>query len=277
MVEPDWGLGDREVEEICRLLNQQLGFGYGKQKKYLFFSRLSKRLRELNLKSYQDYLDLLKTDQGELNHFYDLLTTNVTSFFREANQLKIFQRDLLPGIVKQHQKDHKLRFWSAGCSSGEEAYSIAILLLEALENYWDVKVLATDISTLKLQEGMAGVYDEERVQAIPKPLLKKYFQLIPGEKHSFRVKPELRRCVVFRKINLNEDFEIPSHIKFDGIFCRNVFIYLSESARARIINAFYSYLDNKGYLSLGHSESINTYNDNHWLPLRNCIYQKVGN
>lgn len=275
MVQSDWGLGDREVEEICRLLNQQLGFGYGRQKKYLFFSRLNKRLRELNLRSYYDYLAVLKTDRGELTNFYDLLTTNVTSFFREANQFKILERDILPVLVKEHQKDHKLRFWSAGCSSGEEAYSIAIILLEALDKYWDVKVLATDISASKLQEGMAGIYDEERIQSIPRPLLKKYFQFVPGDPASFQIKPELRKCVVFRKINLYEEFDIPSHIRFDGIFCRNVFIYLSEDARAKIINGFFEYLLNGGYLFLGHSESINTYADARWISLRNCIYKKA--
>ena len=265
---------DQQVEQICELLNRQLGFSYGPQKKYLIFARLDKRLKELNLTSYQDYLALLEHNQAELNRFYALLTTNVTYFFREAKQFQALEQDILPLITKSHQVDHKIRCWSAGCSSGEEPYTLAIILQEILAAAWDIKILATDISELKLEEGMAGIYDYERIQGVPTGLRNKYFMPVTDLANHFQVKPELRNAVLFRKTNLIEDFDFPSHIIFDMIFCRNVFIYLAKESREKAVNGFYNCLHEKGYLFLGLSESIDTYADPRWYPNKGAIYRK---
>jgi chemotaxis protein methyltransferase CheR len=266
---------DRIINQICRLLNQTLGFYYGTQKKYLICTRLNKRLNELNIDNYTDYLKILEKDSVELNRFYDLLTTNVTNFFREADQFEILKQKLLPELMERHLKERKISCWSAGCSSGEEAYTLAIVLSEALHPGWEFRVLASDISIQKLHEGMAGIYPLEKLQILQGNLIQKYFQKIPGRSMELQVKPELRRRVVFRRINLNEEFHIPNHIKFDVIFCRNVFIYLSSDTRARIIDGFYSCLTDGGYLFMGHSEAINTYADSRWESKKDCVYKKV--
>ncbi len=264
---------NREIELICEFLNEKLGFTYGLQKKYLINSRLNKRLFDLNLNSYEAYLKLIKNDRTELNYFFDLLTTNVTSFFREDNQFIILQRELLPQFYKS-LKTKKIRCWSAGCSSGEEAYSLAIVLNEALGQSWDIKVLASDISTRKLEEGMKGVYPGDRLQDVPVSFREKYFFTDKNLKGQYKVTPELRKQIVFRKINLNQSFDIPVHIKFDIILCRNVFIYLGKESRQKVLEQFYTYLNTGGYLFLGQSEPINTFNNNSWSIIKNCIYQK---
>jgi chemotaxis protein methyltransferase CheR len=265
---------DQEIELICEFLNHRLGFTYGLQKKYLVNARLNKRLNELNLHSYQVYLNLIKNDLTELNHFFDLLTTNVTSFFREDSQFQILQRDLLATLIHLAAGTNKLRCWSAGCSSGEEAYTLAIVLQEALGDNWDIKILASDISVRKLEEGMAGAYHEDKLKNIPIYLRNKYFTVSSKDKEYLRVIPPLRKKIIFRKININQDFEIPSHIKFDLILCRNVFIYLAQESRERALNGFSEYLKQDGYLFVGQSEPIGAYSNSQWLPVKNCIYQK---
>lgn len=264
---------DREIEQICRVLNQRLGFNYTLQKKYLVQSRLNKRVNDLNLESYQAYIDLVERDPTEFNKLVSLVTTNVTSFFRESEQFRILRQELLPNILANIKKDNKIRCWSAGCSSGEEAYTLAIVINEAVEKGWELRILASDISTTKLQEGMAGIYPEEKIEGIPKELRLKYFTPLIGKPGYYQVKPELRDQVFFRKLNLVEPMDVPGHIRFDLILCRNVFIYLTPASQEKVINSFHYFLKDNGYLFLGHSESLN-YADPRWIPLKKSIYRK---
>jgi Methylase of chemotaxis methyl-accepting proteins len=275
MTNPGSDGNDQEIELICNFLNERLGFTYGIQKKYLINARLNRRLAELNLKSYRAYLNLIKADVRELNHFFDLLTTNVTSFFREDNQFQIIQNELISSLLELAGGTKQLRCWSAGCSSGEEAYTLAIVLQEALGDDWDIKVLASDISIRKLEEGMTGIYSEEKLKEIPIFLREKYFSAWNlKEKRCFKVVPLLRKKIVFRKININLDFEIPDHIRFDLIICRNVFIYLANAARERALRGFQHYLKKDGFLLLGQSEPIHFDENSQWDLLKNCIYRK---
>jgi chemotaxis methyl-accepting protein methylase len=271
---PGYDDSDREIRLICDFLNEQLGFTYNIHKKYLITTRLNKRLNKLGLHNYQSYLNLIKNDIRELNIFFDLLTTNVTSFFREDSQLQILRHELLPTLINLGAGANRLRCWSAGCSSGEEAYTLAIILKETLGMDWDIKVLASDVSVRKLEEGMAGVYSAEKLQDIPAHLRYKYFSVVNTNKEFFKVKPQLRRAVVFRKININQDFEIPSRIQFDLIACRNVFIYLADEVRKKVLEGFYHYLKDGGFLMVGQSEPINLTSSSQWGVLKNCIYQK---
>lgn len=264
---------DQEIVQICRVLNQRLGFNYTLQKKYLVQSRLNKRLNDLNLDSYQAYLDLVEQDPAEFNKLVSLVTTNVTSFFRESDQFRILQEELLPDLLANIKKDNKIRCWSAGCSSGEEAYTLAIVINEAIEKGWDLRILASDVSTVKLQEGMAGIYPQERIEGIPKALRLKYFTQLKRKPGYYQVKPALRDQICFRKLNLIEAMAIPDHIRFDLILCRNVFIYLTPAFQEKVVNSFYYYLKDNGYLFLGHSESLN-YADPRWIPLKKSIYRK---
>jgi chemotaxis protein methyltransferase CheR len=236
-------------------------------------SRLNKRLSDLNLDSYQAYTDLVERDPAEFNKLVSLVTTNVTSFFREADQFQILRQELLPNILANIKKDNKIRCWSAGCSSGEEAYTLAIVINEALEKGWELQVLASDISTVKLQEGMAGIYPQERMEGIPKELRLKYFMPLAGNPGYYQVRPALRDQICFRKLNLIEPMDIPDRVRFDLILCRNVFIYLTPGYQEKAINSFYCYLKDKGYLFLGHSESLN-YADSRWAHLKKNIYRK---
>lgn len=274
MENPPYFDDDPEIEQICRFLNEQLGFTYNLQKKYLINARLNKRMAELRLSGYQAYLTLIKHDYNELNHFFDLLTTNVTGFFRENGQFQILERELLPSLRELAQGTKKIKCWSAGCSSGEEAYTLAIVLNEALEEPWEVKILASDISVRKLREGMAGIYNEGKLSAIPPYLRAKYFQPVAGESGWFQVIPGLRRQIVFRKINLNQQFELPSNLELDCIFCRNVFIYLAKESRERALQGFYRVLKRGGFLFMGQSEPLSVYADSRWSAVKNCIYQK---
>lgn len=265
--------GDYEIEQICRLINKRLGFNYTLQKKYLVQSRLYKRLIELKLDNYQAYLERLNEDPSEFNRLVSLVTTNVTSFFREAYQFQILQQELLPDLIAANQKNRKIRCWSAGCSSGEEAYTLAIVLNEALGEGWDIRILASDISVVKLQEGMAGEYSQEKLSGIPEKLRGKYFTQLKGNPNYYKVKPSLREQINFQKINLVERMDIPDSVRFDLILCRNVFIYLSRPAQDKVVQGFYYFLKEGGYLFLGLSESLDL-SDPRWKPCKRSIYQK---
>src|SRR5690554_2391455 len=266
---------DREVKEICRFINSKLGFKYDVKKKYLITSRLNRRLMQLGFNNYRQYLDLLQNHSEEHGVLFELLTTNTTSFFRERTQFDFLNAILLPQIKAQaREKNEELRRWSAGCSSGEEAYSIAVSCLESLGWKWDIKVLATDINSAKLKTGMEGKYSGEQLKTIPSEWRRKYFLPFKEEKEIYRVIPELRQRVFFRRINLLEHHFLPDKIRLHLIFCRNVFIYLNTKTKQELLGLFYHRLYPGGHVFLGHSESINTTADSRWFALGNCIYQK---
>ncbi|NLC52854.1 MAG: protein-glutamate O-methyltransferase CheR [Firmicutes bacterium] len=265
---------NQEIEEICRIINETLGFNYGSQKKYLIESRLNKRLLKLGIDNYQTYLAHLEQDAGERYILCELLTTNVTSFFREPVQFEYLARTLLPRFSTEKKGPKKIRCWSAGSSSGEEAYSIAITCHETLGKNWDIKVLATDISVEQLKIGSTGSFPREKLKSVPAHWRAKYFRPDQDKPDHVRVIPELRRAVLFRTANLLDNKSLPPHIRLDIIFCRNVFIYLSKEARLQIVDYFNYRLHPGGYLFLGHSESIDTTSDHRWLSLGKSIYKK---
>ena len=266
---------DREVEEIIRLVNTGLGFKYNISKKHLIISRLNRRLIQLKLGNYREYLEYLHAHPQEQDTLFELITTNITSFFREPKQFEYLQTRLLPELKENKKTGTKLRCWSAGCSSGEEPYSIAISCLETLGPGWDVKVLASDINTIRLKMGTEGKYHTEQLKTVPPTRLRKYFHPLKDEaKELNRVTPGLRQKIFFRQMNLLDDSSLPPFIRFSFIFCRNVFIYLNDQAKEELLAIFYRRLNPGGHLFLGHSESINTAVDNRWLLLGNSINQK---
>ena len=253
-------LKDTDFEKIRRLVYEQCGINLHEGKKELVKARLGKRLRQGNFKSFADYYRYVTTEEGvsEFVAMIDSLSTNLTSFFREDSHFRKLS-EIVPNIIKTTNNGHrrlKLRVWSAGCSTGEEPYSIAIILSELVNgNNIDMKILATDISTKVLKTAVDGIYPKERVKNIPAQLLRKYFQV--GQKAwsgHYRVKRELRDIVKFMRFNLmkdpqfNDDFEI--------IFCRNVMIYFDRVTQNNLVNRFYDRLKKGGYLFIGHSESL---------------------
>jgi chemotaxis protein methyltransferase CheR len=219
-------------------------------------SRLSKRLRALGLGSFKEYLAYLEGDPSgqELSAMVDALTTNKTSFFREAQHFDLLKERLLPGLVSSGKP---IRIWSAGCSSGEESYTLAMLVREAVGNNprQDVKILATDISTKVLAKAKQGVYDQACVEDVPSALLGRYFSTIgTGATRTYQAGDSLRSLVRFARLNLMDAW--PMRGPFDIIFCRNVMIYFDRPTQQQLVRRYYDILAQDGHLFVGHSESL---------------------
>ena len=253
-------LTNADFKKISTLIYNQCGINLHNGKKELLRARLGKRIREGQFKSFRDYFQYVVEEESgrELVYLLDSISTNFTSFFREQKHFEYLKNDFLPELLAQKKnKDRKLSFWSAGCSSGEEAYSIVITLLEALEMpaAWGLKVLGTDISTRVLQIAKLGVYEQERVQAIPPPWIRKYFLRGDHRWHGFvKVKDEVKQYINFRRFNLMETFSFQE--PFDCIFCRNVMIYFDRKTQTSLVRRFYDCLAKGGVFLIGHSESL---------------------
>lgn len=253
-------LGEVEYEYVSRLLYERFGIHLGSQKRILVAGRLSKRVRQLGLSSFKQYFELLRTDSSgdELSEFINRITTNHSFFYREKDHFDYLTKVILPEIRGKIKADahYPMRMWSAGCASGEEVFTLAMVLREyfgsALETM-DSGLLATDISLAALKNAQAGTYPIAKIQELPVPMRKAYFR--ETEPDSFVVVPDLRRMVLFKRLNLMSE-KFPFKTGFDVIFCRNVMIYFDQGSRARLISAFYEHVKPGGYLFIGHSESI---------------------
>jgi chemotaxis protein methyltransferase CheR len=202
----------------------------------------------------------------------DSLSTNLTYFFREMEHFNKL-REILPGMTSNKIRIPKLRIWSAGCSTGEEPYSIAMTLKEIFNgNHPDAKIIASDISTRVLNTAVRGVYPNEKVKNVSPPLLKKYFQVGQGNWQGYyRVKKELQGMIDFIRFNLMEELQYSD--PFDIIFCRNVMIYFDKTTQGNMVNKFYGYLRNGGYLFIGRSESLTGLN-HQFAYIEPSVYRK---
>ena len=253
-------LTDAEFTKISRLVYELCGINLSDGKKELVKARLGKRLRSGQFKSFRDYYDFVVNEPSgqELVYLIDSISTNFTGFFREEKHFDYLRSELLPDLIeRKSNKGNRLRFWSAGCSSGEEPYSIAITLLETLENRpnWEVKILGTDISTKVLKIAESGIYHKERVQSLPISLIRKYF--LKGGNHwkeYVKVKDHVKRYVQFTRLNFMEPFKFKE--VFDCIFCRNVMIYFDKKTQTDLVSRFYDCLEKGGVLFIGHSERL---------------------
>ena len=253
-------LHDADFEKISRFVYDLCGINLHDGKRELVKARLNKRLKEGNFPSFSEYLRHVTTQEGteELTAMIDSLSTNLTSFFREESHFHALREIvaarvkaglLLPGGVR-------LKLWSAGCSTGEEPYTMAMVLHSVLQGCRsDVKILATDISTKVLKQAVAGVYQEKGIARIPQAMLRAYFQQGTGKwKGQYRAKDVLRQMIHFARFNLKDP--ISFNEGFDIIFCRNVMIYFDKETQRVLINRFYDCLKDGGYLFVGHSESL---------------------
>lgn len=247
-------LGDREFRRICALIRERAGIELGDNKRPLCQTRLLRRLRALGLASYTDYVALLD-DPGSSEHveLVNALTTNVTSFFRELHHFEMLADEILPPLVK---RGARIRLWSAGCSTGEEPWSLAMVLREAIgDRALDARILATDIDTQVLAHARTGAYGEDQVAPVS-PVRRQRF-LVRGtgaNRGLWRIADELRGLVTFNQLNLFEPW--PMHGLFDAIACRNVIIYFDVPNKARLLRGFHDKLHPGGHLLLGHSESL---------------------
>ncbi len=249
-------LDQKQFSKISRTLYDLCGIKLHTGKEELVKARLNKRLQALGLRSFADYTRYVERDDSgkELAIMVDLLTTNKTDFFREQQHFDFMRRFVAP-TLKNTQRSY--RIWSAGCSSGEEPFSIAISLHEELSenDLRDVRILATDISDRMLTKARAGLYERGAVSDIPAPMLEKYFECVrTDDTEKFRVKEKVRAKVSFARLNLMDPW--PMHGPFDVIFCRNVMIYFDKATQENLVNRFWQLLSSNGYLFVGHSESM---------------------
>jgi chemotaxis protein methyltransferase CheR len=250
---------DAQYQKLAKLVYRLCGINLGDSKKELLKARLAKRLRATGCRDVRAYISQLEEDATgtELVSFLDVITTNKTDFFREPQHFDFLAKDILPKLDKLCGANEPLRVWSAASSTGEEPYTIAIVLREN-QQYWSrrgAKLLATDLSTQVLEHGRRGVYTNERVAIIPRAALTRYFQRGQNRwKGHVRVRPELRDMVEFRRVNLMDPFKFSK--RFHVIFCRNVMIYFDKPTQERLVQKFHDCLVPGGYLFVGHSESL---------------------
>ncbi len=276
----NYTLSESEFETIRRLVKEKTGISLGLHKRDLVVSRLAKRLRTLGLGSFAEYIQVLEADSEgqELVHMINRITTNKTDFFREKHHFDYLADTLFPQLLKAGEKSGQriVRIWSAACSSGEEPYTIAMTAAEFFKSHsgWQVKILASDLDTTMLSKASKGVYEEELVEPIPGPYLKRYFdRLVRGNEIFYRVKPELRRMITFRKFNLMNP-RYPFKVKLDIIFCRNVLIYFDPDDKAAILTKMHGVLAEDGHIFVGHSESLMMVK-HLFKYVGNTIYRKV--
>ncbi|MEW5831874.1 MAG: protein-glutamate O-methyltransferase CheR [Campylobacterota bacterium] len=269
-------LKSEEFALFRRYIYEKVGISLSEQKSTLVKGRLNKRLNQLRLGSFRAYYDYLVGDESgeELAFFVSAISTNVTSFFREGAQWKWMETHLRN--LAQEKREKKIRIWSAGCSSGEEPYTILMFLQHHLSDFeeWDIKILATDISPKVLAHAIEGVYDAKSVEPLAKEIVLKSFEKMRTESGvKYRIREHLREKVVFRLYNLVTD---PFFFKnrFDMIFCRNVMIYFDDVTRQELIGKFATLLPKGSPLLLGSSESLTTHRDTFKL-LGSSIYQRL--
>lgn len=282
-------LSDSDFEHFRRLIYEQSGIALNDSKKELLRTRLRSRLEREGYRSYREYFDIVKADRtGDmLLPLLDDISTNLTSFFREVNHFN-FLKKILPEWIERKQRagEKSWRIWSAGCSTGEEPYTLVFTMLEMLgarAGGWDVKVLATDLSTEVLVRASQGLYDRDRMKDVPKAMQSAYFveefaELTTkqgkrlGMRPCVRVIPEVRNMITFKRLNLMTP-QFPFKRQFDFIFCRNVMIYFDKPTQEILVNKFYQHLAPGGYLLIGHSESL-TGLQHHFKYIQPTIYQK---
>ena len=259
-----------EFQFIREMVYEYCGINLQQGKEALVRGRLMKRLRALQLSSFKEYLEYLETDTSnqEFIKLIDILTTNKTSFFRENNHFNYINNHIIPAIGNKSAK-----WWSAGCSTGEEAITLAISLRESqtLNSNSQVKILATDLSTEVLQIARKGAYEESKLKDIPKQYLKKYFSKDKSES-LYYIKNDVKDMITYGRLNLLDHW--PMRGPFDLIMCRNVMIYFDKMTQGRLVERFYNILAPGGFLFIGHSESISNKSLG-FRAVQPAAYQKI--
>ncbi|MCL1924622.1 MAG: protein-glutamate O-methyltransferase CheR [Defluviitaleaceae bacterium] len=265
---------DEEFELFRGLIKKKMGINLSTEKKSLVFSRLRPLIAELELSSFSEYYEtLLKDKNTEITKsFMDRISTNHTFFMREASHFEYFKNVVLPKIELKHKGSKDIRLWCAACSSGEEAYTLQILLQEYFEDKpsWNLEILATDISNNVLNKAYKGVYPKESIDDLPVEWRKKYFEKF--DEFNMVAKPILRKNITFSRFNFIED-EFNFKKPFQVIFCRNAMIYFDTPTRNILVKKFYSVTEDSGYLFIGQSESLG-HADSEYKYLLPAVYQK---
>jgi len=271
-------LSARDLNRLCKLIYDQCGINLNAEKQVMLEGRLKRRIVELKLSSYHEYCEYLFDGHGhdaeEMVQLIDAVTTNKTDFFREKPHFDLLVSQVLPELAARG-KNRELLIWSAGCSTGEEPYTLAIVLTEYARAHagFRFRILATDISTAVLAKAKLGVFTSEVVSPVPLDLRRKYFmQSRNRESNQLRVVPELRDTIEFRRLNLMEDFGMSELA--DAIFCRNVIIYFDRPTQEQLFRKFSRQLVDGGYMFVGHSENLH-HMDVPLVPVAPALYRKA--
>jgi len=268
-----------EYRLLSSLLNQRLGIAWrdSEVKKEQLGRRVDHHMKMIGITDVSSYYNYLLREENlcDLQYLYNTVTITMTKFFRERKQLEFLEKEVLGQLNAHHtfMRTRKLRIWSAGCASGEEAYTLAMLADDYLGALgWDIRILASDINTEVLSEAKSGIYSPGEIKNVPTPFLEKYFERGRYKgKMAFRIEPKIKRLIQFRVINLLSD-RYPIGTKFGMIFCRNVLIYFDQENQSALLQRFRNLLDEDGFLFLGHSEFLESISG--FKRLRLNVYQK---
>ncbi|MCI9363221.1 protein-glutamate O-methyltransferase CheR [bacterium 1XD42-1] len=266
-------MSDQEFMTLTKYIKDHYGINLTK-KRVLIEGRMSSVLRSRNIPNFKAYLDILFNDKtgAEMTTLLNKLTTNHTYFLRENEHFNYLAQEALPYLERVHGNDHSLRIWSAGCSSGQEPYTIAMALNEYFgtrRSLWKIQLLATDISVNVLTKACNGIYENESLNDVPQLWKTKYFKRLPDG--NFQVSDSIRKSVDFRTLNLMDPFRFRK--PFDIIFCRNVMIYFDGPTKEKLVNKFYDWSTEGGFFFIGHSENINK-DTTRYRFIKPAIYQK---
>lgn len=265
-------LTDREFSHIVDLVYKACGIVLGEHKREMVYSRLARRIRSLKLSNFEQYLDYLELNKDkEFSNFINAITTNLTSFFREKHHFEFLKKTLVPNLLKENRATKRVRIWSAGCSTGEEPYSIAMTVADMFPIGWDVKILATDLDSNVLEKASSGEYSANSTTGLEPEILKKWF-FKDKQGENYKVKPALKKMIHFKRLNLLQKW--PMKGTFDLIFCRNVVIYFDKETKEGLFNNYANILIPQGHLFLGHSESMSKEQKN-FNSLGKTMYQKI--
>jgi len=272
-----FSITEKEFHLFKDIIYRHTGIQMTEKKRNLIVARLSKRLRALNLQSFSQYYEYLNTSPDaseEFNNLINRITTNKTDFFREKHHFDFLANEIFPAYIDaaKHGADRRIRIWSAGCSSGEEPYSLAMIMADSFkdERGWDLKILATDLDTDVLMKASRGTYTSQQITPVPIGYLSKYFF---RSSEGYVVSQHIKSMVVFRKLNLM-DAAFPMKKPFDIIFCRNVMIYFNDETKQDLIKKYHSHLKPNGYMFVGHSESL-MHMKHLFRFLKHTVYVKV--
>lgn len=266
---------NNEFNKLADYIRNNYGISFKDEKKLLVMSRLQSVLNENSFNSFTEYFDFVMSDPtGEaIVTLMNKLTTNHTFFMRETAHFDYFKNTVLPYLSSVEAKSKDLRIWCAGCSTGEEPYTLAMIIADFFgmqKSLWETKILATDISTRALDAAVQGVYPEEDVASLPDSWKRNYLKKI--ESDSFIIADRIKEEVIYRRFNLMNT-QFPFRQKFDVIFCRNVMIYFDHQTKIDLVNRFYEFTKPGGFLFIGHSESINR-DETKYKYIMPAVYRK---
>ncbi|MBQ4863820.1 protein-glutamate O-methyltransferase [Pseudoalteromonas sp. MMG013] len=265
---------DTDFKVISERVYQACGIVLGPHKREMVYSRIARRIRANGLTSFTDYLRYLEThSDAEFSHFINAITTNLTSFFRENHHFEYLSEQIIPSLLETNRESRRVRIWSAGCSTGEEPYSIAMTIMDKFPSSWDVKILATDLDSNVLSKAQQGVYEPDTITGLAANQLKLFFLKSADEK-AYRVKPLLQQQISFKRLNLLENW--PMKGPFDVIFCRNVLIYFDKETKDTLFRRYHEMLSRDGHLFIGHSETMGKEHDE-FKNLGKTTYKKICN